>query len=80
MNNFRPITFITTLALFLLCPVSSWAKEILTIYTYESFITEWGPGPAIKNSFEEQCDCQVDFVGLDSSIGILGRLQIEGED
>ena len=56
------------------------AKETLTIYTYESFITEWGPGPQIKEAFEKKCDCELEFVGLDSSIGILGRLQIEGEN
>ena len=56
------------------------AKETLTIYTYESFITEWGPGPQIKEAFEKKCNCELEFVGLDSSIGILGRLQIEGEN
>ena len=29
------------------------AKETLTIYTYESFITDWGPGPQIKEVFEK---------------------------
>ena len=56
-----------------------YAKETLTIYTYESFITEWGPGPQIKEAFEKKCNCELEFVGLDSSIGILGRLQIEGD-
>ena len=55
------------------------SKETLTIYTYDSFITEWGPGPAIKENFEKKCDCEINFIGLDSSIGILGRLQIEGK-
>jgi thiamine transport system substrate-binding protein len=53
------------------------AKTELTIYTYDSFASEWGPGPKIKEAFEKECDCTVNFVGLDSSIGILGRLQIE---
>ena len=59
---------------------TAYAKEKpeLTIYTYESFASEWGPGPAIKTAFEKKCECVVNFVGLDSSIGILGRLQIEG--
>jgi thiamine transport system substrate-binding protein len=53
-------------------------KQTLTIYTYDSFISEWGPGPAIKKNFEAECNCELKFIGLDSSIGILGRVQLEG--
>ena len=28
--------------------------EKLTIYTYDSFVSEWGPGPIIENIFEEK--------------------------
>ncbi|MGC6517920.1 MAG: thiamine ABC transporter substrate binding subunit [Candidatus Puniceispirillaceae bacterium] len=65
-------------ALFVASPVVADDKPVLTIYTYESFTTEWGPGPAIETAFEAQCDCDVNFVSLDSSIGILGRVQLEG--
>ena len=53
-------------------------KPELVIYTYDSFASEWGPGPQIKAEFEKTCDCVVTFVGLDSSVGILGRIQLEG--
>ena len=53
-------------------------KPVLTIYTYDSFASEWGPGPAIEKNFEETCNCDVNFIALDSSIGILGRVQLEG--
>lgn len=57
------------------------ADQTLTVYTYESFVAEWGPGPAIKEAFEASCDgCTVDFVALDSSAGILNRVQLEGEN
>ncbi len=52
----------------------------LVIYTYESFISEWGPGPIIKKEFEKECNCELEFIGIDSSIGILGRLKLEGEE
>lgn len=56
------------------------AERTLTVYTYESFVAEWGPGPIIKEAFEAECgDCTVDFVPLDSSAGILNRVQLEGE-
>ena len=51
----------------------------LVVYTYESFVAEWGPGPAIESAFEARCgDCDVEFVALDSSAGILNRVQLEG--
>ena len=56
-------------------------NNTLTVYTYESFMAEWGPGPAIKKGFEQQCgDCSIEFVALDSSAGILNRVQLEGDN
>jgi thiamine transport system substrate-binding protein len=52
---------------------------VLTIYTYDSFAAEWGPGPQLKAGFEESCACTVNFVAVDSSIGTLRRVQLEGE-
>jgi thiamine transport system substrate-binding protein len=60
-------------------PVTAQEKPELIIYTYDSFASEWGPGPAIKAEFEKTCNCEVTFIGLDSSVGILGRIQLEGE-
>jgi thiamine transport system substrate-binding protein len=53
-------------------------QPVLTIYTYDSFASEWGPGPVIERGFEETCDCDLQFVGLDSSIGAFNRLRLEG--
>ena len=55
-------------------------KPELVVYTYESFASEWGPGPQIKLEFEKTCNCTLTFVGLDSSVGILGRIQLEGAE
>ena len=67
-----------TAAALLAMPTMATAKPVLTIYTYESFTSEWGPGPQIETAFEATCDCDLNFVSLDSSIGILGRVQLEG--
>lgn len=50
----------------------------LNVYTYDSFSSDWGPGPKIKANFEKVCDCELNFVALDSSVGILSRVQLEG--
>ncbi|KPQ07332.1 MAG: ABC-type thiamine uptake system substrate-binding compoent ThiB [Rhodobacteraceae bacterium HLUCCA12] len=50
----------------------------LTVYTYDSFVTEWGPGPAIKEAFEARCDCTLNMVGAGDGAALLARLQLEG--
>lgn len=35
--------------LLLLCAAPVFAKPTLTVYTYDSFAADWGPGPAVKN-------------------------------
>lgn len=54
------------------------AKDTLTIYTYESFTAEWGPGPKVKAAFEKTCNCTVDFVSLADGVALLTRLKMEG--
>lgn len=60
-------------------PAFAQDKPTLTIYTYDGFDAEWGPGPAIAKGFEEECGCTVNWVGADSSIGALRRIQLEGD-
>ncbi|MCW8330320.1 thiamine ABC transporter substrate binding subunit [Photobacterium sp. SDRW27] len=58
---------------------SAWAAtDTLTVYTYSSFASDWGPGPAIEKAFEAQCDCNLEFVALDDGVSILNRLRLEG--
>lgn len=54
------------------------ADKTLTVYTYESFISEWGPGPKVKEAFEKTCNCTVDFVGVADGVALLTRLKLEG--
>lgn len=51
---------------------------VLTVYTYDSFITEWGPGPVVEAAFEETCGCDLRFVGAGDGAALLARLQLEG--
>jgi len=55
------------------------AEKTLTVYTYESFVSEWGPGPKVKEAFEKTCDCTVTFVGVADGVALLTRLKLEGE-
>jgi thiamine transport system substrate-binding protein len=55
-------------------------KPILTVYTYNSFTSEWGPGPALEKSFESQCDCDLSWVALEDGASLLARLKLEGKN
>lgn len=69
-------TKITTVLLFVTSPV---VAQDLTIYTYDSFVTDWGPGPAVEAAFEERCGCDVAFVAAGDSAAVLSRLRLEGD-
>ncbi|PHM39888.1 iron-utilization periplasmic protein hFbpA [Xenorhabdus mauleonii] len=55
------------------------AKPTLTVYTYDSFASEWGPGPAIKKAFEAECHCELKLVALEDGVSLLNRLRMEGK-
>ncbi|WP_066284172.1 MULTISPECIES: thiamine ABC transporter substrate binding subunit [Arsenophonus] len=55
-------------------------KPILTVYTYNSFISDWGPGPIAKYIFEQVCNCNLKLIGLNDGISLLNRLRIEGKN
>ncbi len=55
------------------------AAETLTVYTYESFTAEWGPGPKVEAAFEKDCACDLKFVSVADGVALLSRLRLESE-
>lgn len=53
-------------------------KPILSILTYDSFVSDWGPGPAVKEAFEATCDCELKFTAAGDGAALLARIQLEG--
>ena len=51
---------------------------VLTVMTYDSFISEWGPGPAVEKAFEAECGCDLRFVAAGDGAALLARVQLEG--
>ena len=51
---------------------------VLTVMTYDSFASEWGPGPQIEKGFEATCGCDVRFVTAGDGAALLARVQLEG--
>lgn len=72
-------TFLLAAAAAAFAPFAAEAEDkTLTVYTYESFISDWGPGPKIKAEFEKTCACTVNFVGVADGVALLTRLKLEG--
>lgn len=72
----KSATVASILAVALAGPAKADGK--LTVYTYESFTAEWGPGPKVKEAFQKQCSCSVDFVAVTDGVALLNRLRLEG--
>lgn len=54
-------------------------RPTLTVYTYSSFTGEFGPGEAIKQAFEAECGCVLDWVETEDAGTLLSRLRLEGD-
>ena len=53
-------------------------KPTLTVYTYESFVGEYGPGQALKKAFEAKCGCELAFVSAEDGGALYAKLKLEG--
>ncbi len=79
----RTTPFILSAAMLALLAAASTpaaADGRLTVYTYDSFTAEWGPGPAVKKAFEARCGCELDFVAVADGVALVNRLRLEGKD
>lgn len=79
MNYFKHFYPGAALALCLALSVQA-APPTLTVYTYDSFTSDWGPGPQVKKAFETRCDCILELVGLEDGVSMLNRLKLEGSN
>lgn len=55
-------------------------KPELTVYTYDSFVSDWGPGPQVEQAFEATCGCDLNLVGVEDGAALLSRIRLEGEN
>lgn len=53
------------------------AQETLTVYTYDSFTADWGPGPQVEANFEAVCGCNLEFIAVADGAALLNRLRLE---
>ena len=53
-------------------------RQNLVVYTYDSFNSDWGPGPQIEKAFENICSCDLNFVTAGDGAALLAKLRLEG--
>ena len=78
MVKFTSMAFAVLATGLLAGPAVAQDTPTLTIYTYDGFAADWGPGGQLKQGFEATCNCTLNWVAADSSIGTLRRVQLEG--
>jgi thiamine transport system substrate-binding protein len=63
-----------------LCAATMAAAEtpVLNVLTYDSFVAEWGPGPAVEKAFEATCACDLRFITAGDGAALLARIKLEG--
>ncbi len=49
----------------------------ITVYAYDSFVSEWGPGPLVVPKFEEKTGIKVQLISAGNGGELLGKLQLE---
>ena len=76
----RMIVCLVLLAACLCGCIGGGEEAELVIYTYDSFVSEWGPGPLVIPKFEEAYGVSVTVVSLGSSGDMLNRAILEQDD
>lgn len=51
----------------------------ITVYAYDSFTSDWGPGADLVAAFEEKTGAKVNLIGYDGALEMLSQVVFEGE-
>jgi thiamine transport system substrate-binding protein len=51
-------------------------KPKLKVMTYDSFLSKWGPGPELKQAFEKECSCELEWQPTDDTNAMTSRLRL----
>lgn len=70
--------FLATCGLLAATTLASAQVPVLTVLTYDSFASDWGPGPVVEKAFEAECGCDLRFVPAGDGAALLARLRLEG--
>ena len=72
------VPFLATCGLMAATTLALAETPVLTVLTYDSFASDWGPGPVVEKAFEAECGCDLRFVPAGDGAALLSRLRLEG--
>ena len=78
MRMMRPVSALMIAGVLAATEAAAEDTPVLTVYTYDSFTAEWGPGPAVEKAFEAICGCDLQFVSAGDGAALLSRVLLEG--
>lgn len=52
----------------------------VVVYAYDSFLSEWGPGPELKKRFEEKTGLTLTFIEGEDAVSLLSKAILEEDD
>ena len=55
-------------------------EDVLTVYAYDSFASDWGPAGTLIPAFEEETGIKVNLVNAGDAVEMISRVELEGED
>ncbi len=65
---------------FISCVKNGEGKEALVVYAYDSFVSEWGPGPRVIPLFEQKYGIKTEIVSPGDSGQVLSKLILEADN
>ena len=60
-------------------PAREAVSDVLTVYCYDAFASDWGPGPSLIPRFEEETGIKVNLVSAGDAVEMVTRLKMEGD-
>ncbi|GMO50528.1 MAG: thiamine ABC transporter substrate binding subunit [Termitinemataceae bacterium] len=79
-KNFAALALCVVLGITLpSCTKQKEAGNTITIWTYDSFVSEWGPGDNIASRFKEKTGIAINWEGVDDAGVLVSRLLLEGD-
>ena len=71
-------SFLFAAGFLIVATMASAGTPVLNVLTYDSFVAEWGPGPAVEKAFEASCACDLRFTTAGDGAALLARIKLEG--
>ncbi|MFN6976627.1 MAG: thiamine ABC transporter substrate binding subunit, partial [Gemmobacter sp.] len=70
-------TLLTAAGFSTLALMAAAETPVITVLTYDSFVSDWGPGPVVKAAFEATCGCTLRLIGAGDGAALLARVRLE---